>query len=148
MHFIKQAARFIQYESRVSLSFSCLTRGRAIEDGLNDAAAREREREDRANRRRIRKYPTIFQGLPFPSHIRARDTRPFRFAHLRGAPFDTPPDGSSIFRVPTFRHFGRRCPDASHLPATGGSPVVQVATPFNHRNVYYNIRLRHATCDV
>lgn len=28
--------------------------------------------EDRANHRQIRKYPTIFQRLPFPDHIRVR----------------------------------------------------------------------------
>jgi len=40
-------------------------------------------------------------------------------SRIYGAPLDTPPDGSSIFREPTFRHFGSVLPNAhkhSHLP--------------------------------
>lgn len=49
---------------------------------------------------------------------RARAIPALSASRIYGAPLDTPPDGSSIFCKPTFRHFGSVLPDAhkySHL---------------------------------
>lgn len=60
-------------------------------------------------------------------------------SRIYSAPLDTLPDGSSIFREPTFRHFGSALPNThkySHLPDVLREPFVWTITCiFNLWNV-------------
>lgn len=76
---------------------------------------------------------------PFSNGCHSQTTSALSASRIYGAPLDTPPDGSSIFREPTFRHFGSALPNAhkySHLPDVLREPPLWITTCiFNHGNL-------------